>query len=591
MNQHPLGLVKLGFFAMLAALASNSNGCTGCPSTVAPIVISKTGGDAQSTPINTKFNQVLSVNVQGDLSANYKVTFTAPSGGASGTFASSGNNTESDALDSNGNATSSVFTANGTAGSYQMTVSGPAGSDVGPPSPVNFSLTNTSGPGTFTVSGVVSDSSGAGVSGVTIALSSGSTGQTTTASDGSYSFNVANGSYTLTPSLAGGYSFNPANLPVTVNGANVPNQNFTVSGAYTISGVISNSGGAGVPGVAVALSGSATGQATTASDGAFLFHVANGSYTLTPSLAGGYSFSPTSLPVTVNGANMPNQDFTISGAFSISGLVSGAVQSGVTIALGGASSAVLTTGSSGSYVFAGLANGAYTITPSLAGYSFSPPSIAVPVNGANVTNQNFAATKSAGTHAVSRYLFEVNGDSTISTYAVVPSTGQLRSVSYLPTSANAGQTVQAALHPNGKVLYTVQPLSIGQSFVTYSVSAGGVLSQLGPAATPTVTYGQLLADPLGRFLWIVDHADGLIISTALDSTTGAPGLQIPAANVANVSVIAVDPTGTYLFSEDSSGIVAAYTISSTNGALTPLGTAPSSHPFGRLSTHRERIST
>ena len=576
MNQRLMTFAKLGFFAFLVQVASNPGGCSGCPN---PIIITKTAGDMQSAPVKTKFPTNLQVNVNGDTTTPYAVTFTAPSTGASGTFAN-GKNTESDTIDSNGNATSSLFTANGTAGPYQVTVSGPKGTDVGPPKPVNFSLTNTSGPpGTFNVAGVVSNSSGAGVSGVTITLSGSSTGQTTTASDGSFSFSLANGSYTLTPSLAGGYAFSPTSLPVTVNGANMPNQNFTVSGAFAISGVVSNSGGAGVPGVTVALSGSATGQATTASDGSYSLNVANGTYTLTPSLAGGYAFSPTNLPVTVNGANMPNQNFTVSGAFSISGAVSGAVQSGVTITLSGASSAVVTTGSSGSYVFAGLVNGTYTVTPSLTGYSFTPPSIAVPVNGANMPNQNFAASRSAGTQAFPRYLFEVNGDTTISTYAVVPSTGQLRSVTYLSTSASPGPPISAALHPNGTVLYTVQPLSVGQSFVTYSVSPGGVLSQLVPSATPTVTYGQLLVDPLGRFLWIVDHADGLIISTALDPTTGAPGVQIPAVNVANVSVIAVDPTGTYLFSEDTSGNVSTFTISPTNGALTSLGTPPSSHPF------------
>ena len=180
---------------------------------------------------------------------------------------------------------------------------------------------------------------------------------------------------------------------------------------------------------------------------------------------------------------------------------------------------------------------------------------------------------------VPRYLFEINGDSTISTYAVVPSTGQLRSVTYLSTAATVGLTTTAALNPNGNVLYAAESVPAGQQLTTYSISAGGVLSQAASSMNAEGTFGQLVADPLGRFLWVADNSTGQILSYALDSTTGVPGTQTIAASVANVEVIAADPTGTYLFSEDISGNVAAYTVAS-GGTLAPLGTPPPSHPFG-----------
>src|SRR5208283_1917606 len=62
---------------------------------------------------------------------------------------------------------------------------------------------------------------------------------------------------------------------------------------------------------------------------------------------------------------------------SISGAVSGSVVAGVKMTLTGASSASATTDAGGTYSFAGLGNGAYTITPSLAGYEFNPQSAAV----------------------------------------------------------------------------------------------------------------------------------------------------------------------------------------------------------------------
>ena len=81
-----------------------------------------------------------------------------------------------------------------------------------------------------------------------------------------------------------------------------------------------------------------------------------------------------------------------SSSFSISGTVSGAVSSGVTITLSGTSSGTAITDASGNYTFTGLANGSYTVTPSLAGYVFNSVSEAITINGANITSINFTDT-------------------------------------------------------------------------------------------------------------------------------------------------------------------------------------------------------
>ena len=81
-------------------------------------------------------------------------------------------------------------------------------------------------PVTYTVSGTITTSAGAGISGVTV--STGSASATTNAS-GAYTLTgIANGTYTLTPSLSG-YTFSPASRSVTVSSANVTGQNFTGS--------------------------------------------------------------------------------------------------------------------------------------------------------------------------------------------------------------------------------------------------------------------------------------------------------------------------------------------------------------------------
>lgn len=77
--------------------------------------------------------------------------------------------------------------------------------------------------------------------------------------------------------------------------------------------------------------------------------------------------------------------------YSISGTVtsSGTGLQGVTMTLSTAATA--TTDVSGNYLFAGLANGSFTITPSKSGYTFNPSSSTQTVSSANITGINFVA--------------------------------------------------------------------------------------------------------------------------------------------------------------------------------------------------------
>ena len=256
------------------------------------------------------------------------------------------------------------------------------------------------GGATFSISGTVS---GAVANGVLVTLGGSKSGTTTTASGGAYSFsNLSDGSYTLTPSLAG-YTFSPSSLSVTVSGGDLTGENFTataVSTTYAISGTVS---GAVANGVLVTLGGSASGTTTTAGGGAYSFsNLSDGSYTLTPSLVG-YTFSPSSLSVTVNGGNLTGKNFTAtatSTTYAISGTVSGAVANGVLVTLSGSASANTTTAGGGLYSFSSLPDGSYTVTPSLAGYSFTPSSLSVTVNGGNISGKNFTAVAVSGTFSI-----------------------------------------------------------------------------------------------------------------------------------------------------------------------------------------------
>ncbi|MBA8888706.1 hypothetical protein FHW12_002942, partial [Dokdonella fugitiva] len=95
--------------------------------------------------------------------------------------------------------------------------------------------------------------------------------------------------------------------------------------------------------------------------------------------------------------------------WSVSGTVTtgaGVGIAGVTISTGSAST---TTNSSGAYTLGSLANGTYTLTPSLAGYTFSPTSTSVTISGANVSGKNFTGTPTTNTPPVANFGVTTSG--------------------------------------------------------------------------------------------------------------------------------------------------------------------------------------
>lgn len=86
---------------------------------------------------------------------------------------------------------------------------------------------------------------------------------------------------------------------------------------------------------------------------------------------------------------------------AITGSVSGAVQQGVAINLTGAATATTTTDATGAFSFSGLMDGGYTLTPVLAGHTFSPASLAVTVLGADATGNRFVASVPTVTYSIS----------------------------------------------------------------------------------------------------------------------------------------------------------------------------------------------
>jgi hypothetical protein len=250
----------------------------------------------------------------------------------------------------------------------------------------------TVGP-TYTISGSITPAaSGAGAA---VALTQNGTAVANATADGSgnYSFpGIPNGTYTVAPAKSG-FGFSPTSQNVTVNGTNQTVPAFTATQVtWTVSGTVTPTA-AGV-GTLLTLSGTASAAVTANTSGNYTFAgLANGSYVITPSKSG-FTFSPASLPVSVSGANVTGVNFTATAVptWSISGTVTPAsLGAGTLLTLSGTPSGTTTADSSGNYVFSGLQNGTYTVTPTKTGDTFNPTSQTVTVNGANVTGISFTA--------------------------------------------------------------------------------------------------------------------------------------------------------------------------------------------------------
>lgn len=253
--------------------------------------------------------------------------------------------------------------------------------------------------------------------------------------------------------------------------------------AYSISGAVSGAIMSGVT-ITVTDAASSTVTTTTATNGSYsVAGLANGSYTVTPSLTG-YTFSPTSTAVTIaNGVNMTGINFTAAvytaPTYTLSGTVTGPYVEGVTITMSGAGTGTRTTNASGAYSFANLPAGTYTLTPSLAGYTYSPAAPSVPVS-ANTT-QNFTAASAIASYSIS-------GTVTVST----TKTGLIYLRVYNTGCTGCNNTVAGTTIATTGGAYTIRGLQPG----TYSVNAEmdtlntGVKNAgnpVGNSATATIT--------------------------------------------------------------------------------------------------------
>ena len=305
---------------------------------------------------------------------------------------------------------------------------------------------------------------------------------------GSIAFSEPNGTYSFTIGSVAGYTANPSSGSVTVNGAAVTQAiAFSPSSAATYAVTFTETGLPSGTEWSVTVSGS---TASALAPAAVSLSEPNGSYSYTVGSVAGYTASPSSGSVTVNGADVsqaitftPIPPTTYTVTFMETGLSSGTEWS-VTVS-GSTASALAPAAVSLSEV-----NGTYSYTVgSVAGYTASPSSGSVTVNGAAVTQAIAFSPSTAPTYAVT---FTETGLSSGTEWSVM--------LGGLPESVSAPGSI-VFNEPNGTYSYTVG------SVAGYTASPpSGSLTVDGAAVTQAATFSPVSA---GGYYDVTFVAQGL----------------------------------------------------------------------------------
>ena len=210
-------------------------------------------------------------------------------------------------------------------------------------------------------------------------------GSTQSSPTATITFSEANGSYAYTVPSETGYTVAPASGTLSVHGAAV-SQAITFSPVSpttpTYNVTFTENGLPGGTAWSVAFGGATTSSASIS----IAFREANGTYVFTVGTVAGYSPTPSSGTLTVTGVAVSKSitftqtpPSTYSVTFSETGLPSG---TSWTVAFQGTPNSAT---APNSIVVSGIADGSYTFTASAPGYSGTPASGPIVVNGAAVT--------------------------------------------------------------------------------------------------------------------------------------------------------------------------------------------------------------
>ena len=395
-------------------------------------------------------------------------------------------------------------------------------------------------------------------------------GSTRSSSGSPVQFTEGNGSYAFSIGRVSGYTASPSSGTVTVNGASVTQAvAFSPSAVATYSVTFTEAGLPSGTAWSLTLSGS---PGSGSAPGSITFNEPNGTYSFTIGSVAGYTANPSSGSVTVNGAGV-TQTIVFSSStapvypvtFTESGLPSGTAWS---VMLGGVPEGA---SAPASIVF-DEPNGTYSYTVgSPAGFTASPSSGSVTVNGAAVTQTaTFTPVSAGGYYAVtltSQGLPAGSGgwfldvlNSAFSIYGGVVESGST-AVFELPNG-----TYYASAYAEDSN-YTTSPPSHEFNVTGASESEVFVFTPIPPPSGYAVTFSESgLPSGTSWYASLYNEATG---SSQEKSGTGS-------------TITLTEPNGTYYFGVGASG----YAANPGSGTLTVDGAAVSeSIQFTRIVTY------
>jgi hypothetical protein len=200
------------------------------------------------------------------------------------------------------------------------------------------------------------------------------------------------------------------------------------------------------------------------------------------------------------------------GVYSISGTISGTGGNSATVTLSGAASGTVTATASGTYIFTGLTNGSYTVTPSKAGFAFTPTSRNVTVSNANAASVNFNSAALAPFVQLSPTSVAF-GSISVGT----PSTARAVTLSNIGTAALAITGISMAGFNPGDF---AQTNNCGSSLA------------IGANCTINVIFTPAVAGSRSGSLRITDNASGSPHSVSLTGTGLGPAVTLSPTSVA-----------------------------------------------------------
>ncbi len=383
--------------------------------------------------------------------------------------------------------------------------------------------------------------------------------------------NLPIGTYAVTPSFEN-YNFSPASLTVTLS-ANSTGNDFARAAPYTLSGRIYGLPSDETP--MVLLSNGRWVEATYRNGSSkshyfMLTGLPAGSYSLVADLAG-YSIIPTNFanPITLSGS-YGNLNFT-SAVTSVAGSLSGRITERgqplpgaiIEARLSGALKGSAITDSDGWYLVPNLPEGAYTLTPSLAGYSFTP---------ATATAREVPAE--ADFTATGPYTPPVISSAQASP-STVPDIGSVATLSATVTGSGPFTCSWAVLNGGGPVSFSANDSTAASSTVATFQAPGAYLFRIrvtdshGLSSTSTVPATVLAgsgAMAVAPYEVQVANGESMAFHAQAWDAVGTPVAISPAWSVSGGGAIAANG----VFTADTPG--GPFQVTAVSGALAATAT-------------------